>query len=1040
MIRFFAGHPTAANLLMLVFIILGLKFAPGIRKETMPEIKHYEVQVQVVYPGANPLEVEDSICRRLEDATDGISFIDEKRCESRSNLGSMVLKMVESGDFATFIDDVRTAVDGVDDFPEQAETPVVQELGRTQDVVKIALSADMSRRQLKDLAEHLKRELLKDPIIPLVEISGFSQRQLAISVPMENLRRYGISVADIANTIAQQNVDLPGGVIEGREQEVELRFADERITTDGLAELVIIEGDDGGEVRLGEIASIADRFEDAETYIEFDGKPAALLAIKKNSLDDSLVVFEAVEEFIEQQKQWLPPEVDMQLTQDFTSIVKDRLAMLGENSWQGIILVFLTLLLFFSLRYSFWVAMGLPVSFLAGFFLISQTGISINMLSMVALLLAIGILMDDAIVIAENIASKLSEGLAPLDAAIQGAKMVSRGVISSFLTTVMIFGSISFLEGNLGQILRVVPIVLLLVISISLVEAFLILPNHLQHSLSHGQNKKESWLDRFRKRFEIKFERFRDWVEDKVQEAIEFRYAVVGGTIALFLLAISMMASGVLKFVGLPEMDGDVVQARVLMNAGTPLSETQATVEHILEALQLADEEFSKREGQQVVKHVSVSFGENADAFETGPHLATISVDLVTAEQRELRLDDFLNYWRGHTQAQPNQISVLYKEPSFGPAGRPVHIRFFHDDLKTLSVVSQQLQSWMHGYNGVINIMDDLRPGRPELTLTLKPGATSLGLNSGVIASQLRSAFYGQKVAEVNTFYDNPEIFVELDAASQDSMGDFDLFPVIHPANGAIVPLSVVADIEQSRSYSRIERVDNQRVVNVYADIDNAHANSAQVIADLQKTILPELLEQYPHLRYSLEGEAANNAKTQGSMKSGFLLGLIGVFLLLSFQFRSYLEPIIVMIAIPLALIGVIFGHLVMGHSLAMPSMIGFISLAGIVVNNAILLVEFIKLREAEGMTVKQAAALACRDRMRAIVLTTSTTVAGMLPLLLETSLQAQVLIPLVISISFGLLTATVLLLFIVPCLYGIWDDFGLSNKLHQEQQQAEQG
>ena len=1024
MIRFFATHPTAANLIMVAFIILGLKAAPEIRKETLPEVHTYEVQVQVAYPGANTLEVEDSICRRLEDATDGISFVDEQRCESRNNLGTMTLKMIESGDFDTFINDVRSAVDSIDDFPDEAETPIVEELGRMSAVVSIAVSADMPRHQLKDLAERLKRELLKNSVIPTVEIQGFSQRQLAITVPMENLRRYSISMAEIANIVAKQNMDLPGGVIEGHEQEMELRFADQRVNVQTLAELVIIQGIKGGEIRLGDIATIEDRFEDEETYIEFDGKPAALLAVRKNTSDDSLEIYDAIKTFIKAQKAALPPEVTIALTQDETSIVIDRLNMLGSNAWQGMLLVFITLLLFFHLRYTIWVAMGLPISFLAGFFLISHSGISINMLSMVSLLLAIGILMDDAIVIAESIANKRKQGLAPIEAAVEGTKMVSRGVIASFLTTVLIFGSIAFIEGTLGQILRVIPIVLLLVLSISLVEAFFILPHHLQHSLSHQPNPKPSAMARFRTAFEHKFEQLRDWVEKQVVLAIRYRYAVVGGTLALFLFAISMLTSGTLKFVAFPEMDGDVVQARLLMNAGTPLHQTQQSVETILQGLKQTEEEFSKREGQPIIKHISVIFGQNLDAYETGPHVATVSADLLTAEQRTTRLDDLLNYWREHTPKQPNQISMQFKEPLFGPAGKPIHVRLFNDDLQQLSAASQELKQWLYGYNGVINIMDDLRPGRPELALTLKPGASSLGLDSATIASQLRAAFYGQKVAEVNTVDDNPEIFIELDAASQDNMGDFDLFPVIHPVNRAHIPLSVVADITPGRSYSRIERVNNQRVVNIYADTEPAIANTAQVLNHLNVTILPQLMQKYPSMYYTLEGEAKSNATTQGSMRSGFLLGLIGVFVLLSFQFRSYIEPLIVMLAIPLALIGVIFGHLLMGHSLAMPSMTGFISLAGIVVNNAILLMEFIKIREAQGVPVKQAAALACRDRFRAITLTTITTIAGMFPLLLETSFQAQILIPLVISISFGLFSATLLVLFVIPCLYSIRDDF----------------
>ena len=1024
MIRFFAAHPTAANLLMLLFMVLGIVTLPEIKRETFPEVNSYSVDISVPYPGAGPTDVERGICLPLEDALDGISFIEEKVCDARQNLGLMTVKMLEQGDFAKFIDDVKTAVDGISDFPDEAELAIVTEKGRTQDVISIALTADMPRAELKTLAEQLKQTLLLHGNIPLVEIIGFSERQLRIEVPATNLRRYGLSLSELANLIDQQDLDLPLGTIETSHQELQIRFDDERRSAADLAELVILAGEQGNEVRLGDIAIIKDTFELVEDKITYNGNPAALLKIKKNTIDDSLDVLAAVEEVVLEQQKLLPQGISLALTQDATSIVQDRINMLATNAWQGLLLVFAVMWLFFTIRYAFWVVMGLPVSFLMSFFVLSHFGITINMLSMVALLLALGILMDDAIVISESIASQIKKGLKPLEAAIEGTKVVARGVASSFATTLCIFVGLIFLEGDLGQILKVIPIVLISVITVSLIEAFFILPNHLYHSLSHAHDKE---VKPFRAKFEQRFEALRQRVFGWVEQLIRFRYAFVGGVIALFFLSISMLASGVLKFSAFPTLEGDLLQARIIMPGGTPLKQTEAVVEQLLVALEQTNSELSKQEASSLVTAITVSYNENADAFDSGPHLATITADLLTAESRNTKMQQVVNLWREHAGVIPQAQSIAFKEPSLGPSGRAIEIRLSGNDLQQLATASFELQHWLVGYPGVNNLSTDLRPGKPEFSLTLKPGAVNLGITAREIANQTRAAFQGVKVLETYVGLDTFEVTVKIAAESRDQFIDFDTFPIIHPQTKAQIPLASIADIHWQRGYSRIGRVDNQRTVTVLGDIDATVNNTQAVTNDIKQRFLGEFNQNYPDIRVSFEGETKNATTTQGSMKRSFLLGLLGVFILLSFQFKSYVEPLIVMIAIPLALIGVIWGHLLMGLDLTMPSMLGFVSLAGIVVNDSILLVEFVKRRVKEGLSVHDAAAKASYDRFRAVFLTSVTTIAGMTPLLFESSLQAQVLIPLATSIVFGIAMSTLLVLFVIPCLYSILEDLGIA-------------
>ncbi|WDD97990.1 efflux RND transporter permease subunit [Thalassomonas actiniarum] len=1030
MIRYFTAHPTAANLLMLLLIFMGISVLPDIKRETFPEVKAYSLQVNVPYPGATPVDVEQGICLPLEDALDGISFIEEKVCEARQNLGLMTIKMLEQGDFVKFTDDVKTAIDGINEFPDNAEEPVVTEKGRTQHVISIALTADLPRSELKTLAENLKQRILQHPQIPLVKISGFSERQLRVQVSQENLRSYGLDLQQLVSLISKQDLDLPLGSIETENSETQLRFSDERRSALDLAQLVILTGEQGNEVRLGEIATIIDTFELAEDKVEFNGRPAALLKIEKNTIDDSLDVLAAVEEIINTESARLPDGVSLDITQDATSIVKDRINMLLTNAWQGLLLVFATMWLFFTVRYAFWVVMGLPVSFLASAFVLGHMGITINMISMVALLLALGILMDDAIVIAESIGTQLKKGLKPMEAAIKGTKIVARGVASSYATTLCIFIGLVFLQGDLGQILKVIPIVLISVISVSLIEAFFILPNHLHHSLAHGEKQKPS---RFRVKFEQKFEHLRTRTYVLVEKIIHYRYAFIGAVLAFFLLSVSMLASGILQFSAFPNVEGDRLQAQILMPAGTPLKQTERVVEQLLTALDKTSQELQADEDHTLVKSFAVSFNQNSDAFESGPHLATIDVDLLSAEIRNTKMQHFINRWRQSSGIIPDALTLSFKEPSIGPSGRAIQIRLTGNDLNELAKASFELQTWLSGYPGVNNLLDDLRPGKPEFTLKLKDGAYNLGIDARTIANQVRSAFQGNKVLETNVDLETFEITVMLTPESRDEFADFDNFPIIHPTSGAIIPLSAVAKITATRGYSRIGRYNNQRAVTVYGDIDGTVNNTQKVMKDLTKRWLPDFQQRYPDIKLSQEGETKNSAITQQSMVQSFVFGILGVFLLLSFQFRSYIEPVIVLVAIPLAMIGTIWGHLLMGLSFTMPSMLGFVSLAGIVVNDSILLVEFVKKRVEEGYSVHQAAAKASYDRFRAVFLTSVTTIAGMTPLLFETSLQAQILIPLATSIVFGIATSTLLVLFVLPCLYTILEDFGLAKSKKEQ-------
>ncbi|MBL3590147.1 MAG: efflux RND transporter permease subunit [gamma proteobacterium endosymbiont of Lamellibrachia anaximandri] len=1038
MIDFFARHPTAGNLLMLFLAILGFTALPGLQRETFPDFASDEIEIRVVYPGASAEDVEEALCQRIEDAVDGISDVAEMRCDAKEGFSVAVVEMEEGGDLLRFKDDIKTEIDAIDNFPEQVEPPVIRELGRTNRVVSIAVTGPMSVSHLKAYAEQVKDRFQVLPEVSQVDVKGFSDHQLRIEVPASALRQYGVSMSDIANVIARQGVDLPAGSLEARERDILLRFTDLRRTPEELADLVVVSASSGSEIRLGDIAHISDRFELDEDKILFNGKRAAILQINKTKQQDTLVVIDAVTLYLDELRLTAPSGVVFALTEDRSSVVRDRLTLLLKNGAQGLLLVFLTMWLFFQGRFAFWVAMGLPISFLGALFFMSVFGLTINMITMVALLIAIGLLMDDAIVIAENIATHLKRGKNAMQAAIDGTRQVAPGVRSSFLTTIAVFGPLAFLSGHLGKVLQFIPMVLILVIAVSLIEAFLILPHHLAHSLKHHEQE----TGRFRRAFDDHLLRFRDVTLGRIVDSvIHQRYWFVGGVIALFVASIGMMAGGKLKFQAFPDIEGDTIEARILLPQGTPLWRTEAVVERVTAGLKKVDETFTPLQpgGQRLLKNVQIRYNSNMDANEAGPHVATVTVDLLTAEERSGSLDDVINQWRSEVGDIPDLDALSFKEPVIGPGGIPMEIRLVGDDLDQLKQASRELQSWLSRYRGVFDVTDNLRPGKPELRLSLKEGALSLGLDAFTIANQLRAAFYGTTATEIQVGPESYEIDVRLMDQDRSDLTDVEMFRITTAA-GDQVPLSAVAHIEHDRGYARIQRVNGRRTITVQGDIDSRIANAAEIVGDTKKHYLPQLLERYPGISAGIEGESKRTAKTAASMLRAFGIGLVGIFILLSFQFRSYVEPVVVMTVIPLALIGVVWGHLLMGLNLTMPGVIGFASLSGIVVNDSILLVEFLKLRVREGHAIVEAAKMASRERFRAVLLTSITTIAGLIPLLLEKSMQAQILIPLATSIVFGLLATTMLVLLVVPALFSILNDFGLLSEQDEEETQGTPG
>ncbi|MBV1864445.1 MAG: efflux RND transporter permease subunit [Rhodobacteraceae bacterium] len=1023
MIRLFAAHPTAANILMLIIMVVGFISVPTLQRDTFPVVPASVVEVRIAYPGASPAEVEQAICTRVEDPIQAVDFLDELRCVARDNVAVISAELVEGGDINGFYDDVKSAVDTITSFPDEVKKPTSRIVERIATVASVAITGPDDPAVLFAYAEAFSDKLKRHPMISQTRIAGFSEREISIEVPAVALSRYGLSIDSIANALARNSFDLPAGTMESHEGDALLRFVAERRTPEEFANIPLTSASLGAEVLLGEVAEISVQFSEEYEASYFNGKRAAIVTVTKTAAQDAIRVMDVMKTILEAERSVAPEGISLEISSDTTSNILDRLRIITDNGLQGLVLVFVVMWVFFGFRFSFWVAMGLPVSFLGTIFVMQLFGLTINMITMVALLVAIGLLMDDAIVISENIVSRRQKGDEPLVAAINGTKQVMPGVIASFLTTAMIVGPLGMMAGNIGAVLKFLPIVLLITLTVSLFEAFLILPHHLKHALKNPEPS------RFSQAISRGFDGFRDRVVAPLSLlSLKARYLTMGLAGFLILLSIAPMIGGQIKFKSFPALESDTIEARLLLPQGTPLWRTEERVAKTLKALEALNAELSplQPEGKNLVGNVTVSYGANADADETGAHLATISANLLRAEDRNSNVTTIIERWKKLTGPMPDMSSLRFTDKDRGVGGKPIAIRLQGGDLDALKATAIEMRKFFRGFAGVRDVIDDLRPGKPEYVVTLRSAsASALGISAQDVASQLRRAFRGDTTLEVQDRYGSLDVLARLKAPDRASANDV-LDLRIAAGDGTLVPLSAVADVTQGRGYARIQRIDARRTVTVEGSINPGIANAVELMAALKADFLPQLAQRRPDVDVVIIGESKDTSESGNSLRTFILIGLAGVYLILAYQFRSFIQPVAVFVAIPLGLVGVVWGHMLMGMQISMPSLVGLATLAGIVVNNSILLIAFIKERYNQGDELIQAAQGAVRDRFRPIFLTSLTTIAGLGPLLFETSTQAQLLLPIVASLAFGLTTATVLALFVTPAMFLILHDMGL--------------
>jgi len=1031
-IRWMARNHVAANLLMLVFIVGGILLGASVKQEVFPEVSLDRVQVSVVYPGAGPEEVEEGVILKVEENLSSVDGIKQLKAVAAEGYGTVTAELYPDYDPDQVLQDIKTEVDRISTFPEDAEKPVIAKLLNRREVISVVIYGDLSERSLREQAERVRDDLLTLPQITQVDLTGVRPYEIAVEIAEENLRRYGLTLEQVAARVRQASLDLPGGTVKTAGGEILIRTKERRYFGPGYEEIVVLTAADGSEVRLGDIATVRDGFAETDTFGRFDGKPAAMIRVYRVGQQKPTEISQLVLDYVEQRRSELPPTVQIASWNDTTELFKSRRDLLAKNAKYGLILVFLILGLFLEIRLALWVMLGIPISFCGALFFMPTIDVSINMISMFAFIMALGIVVDDAIVVGENVYEQRQLGKSYPLAAEEGTVEVGRAVVFSILTTVAAFTPLLFTGGMMGKFISVIPKIVIAILLVSLVESLFVLPAH----LSLGRPRPAAtgllgYIDRTRRWFGAQLDRFVAGPYRRCLElCLRYRYATVATGIALLLMAVGLVGGGILKFHFMPEVDGDVVLVSLELPPGTPVEETDLVVRRIIEAGNQAVAGFDadRPAGHSVLRHIyAVVGGTMAEAGPVGggassaPNIANLAMLLTQSEKRGVPAVQIANRWRDLVGEVPG-VETLTFTSNLVRLGANIDIQLAHENFAVLDRSAERLKAALAEYPGVGDIADNYSLGKQELKIRLTPEGRTLGLTEEELGRQLRAAFHGAEALRLQRGRNEVKVMVRYPEEERRSLWNLETMRIRPPAGGEL-PLLRAAAIDPGRGYSQINRTDRKRVLNVTASVDSKLASSDDILGELKGGLLTELQRDYPGLTFNLEGEQKEQAESLGSMKRGFLLALFGIFALLAIPLRSYSQPLLIMAAIPFGIVGALLGHLLMGFNLSILSLFGVVALTGVVVNDSLLLIDYANGLRSQQLELVPTLLKAGQRRFRPILLTSLTTFGGLMPMILETSVQAQFLIPMAISLGFGIMFATGITLLLVPSLYLILED-----------------
>ena len=1048
-IRWFILNTVAANLLMVFIIIAGIFTLSRLRMEVFPDITIPIINVSVVYPGASPEDIEESICVKVEEQVQGINGLKRITSSSNEGYGSINIEVENGYDIDEVKDEVKSQVDAITSFPDDAEKPTIRSFDGQPEVITIAVHGHVDEASLLNIAEKVRDEVSELPNITQTRL-GKKPREISIEISENTLQKYGISFDYVANKIRTSSMDVPGGAIETYDGEILIRSKGQAYTGEEFGIIPVLSLADGSTVFLRDIAEIVDGFQDVEYDIKFNSEPALLIRVYRTGEQNALDIADAVHGYIKKKNPVMPPGVSLTTMKDESVILRGRIELLTENAYLGLGLVLIVLALFLKPKLAAWVSLGIPISFMGGFWLLPLFDVSINMISLFTFILVLGIVVDDAIVVGENIHIYLKRGLSGVDAALEGAYQVAKPVIFAVLTTMVTFSPMILVEGALGKIWKIIPVVTILVLMFSLIESLTILPAHLAH-MKINEAKKKNRFSQWWSDIQMGIHNWlQGFIKNKYTPVLELALKNRGNTVAIaisiFILTVGLVASGFIRFNFFPPLEADIVIAGVEYPEGTPVSLTKVGLDQIeksayklkdsLEVLYPETKIFINMvstAGDQPIKTQSARGPGNLDATFFGSHLAECVIELAPGEERPISTVEISKIWRELTGPIPGVKQVTFDSDLF-TTGAPIEIQLSSVNREDLKAVTNSLKDKLQTYAGVFDIKDSFSAGKDEIKLNLLPEAQNYGITMASLARQVRQAFYGDEVQRVQRGRDEVKVFLRYPKDERVSLNNLEQMNV-RVGNNVEVPLGQVAQGELSSGYSTITRTDRKRSISITADVDLSEANANEILAKFETEHIVPILLDYPSVNYSFEGEQREQRDTLSSLFKNFALALFVVYVLLAVPFKSYLQPLIIMSAIPFGFTGAVIGHIIMGMNLAVLSIIGIVALSGVVVNDSLVMVDFInRYKRDDGKTSLEAALAAGPRRFRPILLTSITTFVGLFPLLIEKSVQAQFLIPMAISLAYGVLFATLITLILVPTSYLIIEDikdfFGrLTNK-----------
>jgi len=1032
-IAWFAANHVAANLLMILIIVAGLISASGIRKETNPEFELNMIQVRVPYLGAAPQEVEEGVVIKIEEAIQDLQGIKRIRSNSYEGSGRVTIEVQPDADLTQVMSDVKTRVDAISTFPALTEKPVIYKQEVNNPVVMVALNGDLTDLTRKALGNEIRDELLQLPSVNKINYFGDRPYEISIQVSERTLREYGLTMSEISQAIKNSSVDMPGGTIKSDGGDILLRTKGQVYTGQDFGSLVLRTYPDGTRLTLNDIAEINDGFVETQGYGRFNGNPTATLQVVAGAQQNEIETSRAVKEYIAEKNKSLPEGIQLDVWIDLPKYLEGSLDRMESNIISGALLVFIVLSLFLRMKVAFWVIVGLPITFLGALWLMPAWPVTINTISLFGFIIVLGIVVDDAIIIGESAYTRIREDGHTLDNVIHGAHRVAIPATFGVLTTIAAFAPMMFIGGVVGPFFEAMALVVILCLAFSLVESKLILPAHLVQA--HIPPVDED--DLFRPQREIGlFERLprallkmqrhvqhglhkliHDYYKPWLEKAVDNRGLTLTIFSAILILAIGLMTSGIARVVVFPDFAQDFIQVDLEMQSGTAPHVRNAVVDRVEGALLELNREYVEEnpDSLPMIQHIGV--------FTRGDTGAMMFVEIPFTEDRPFEMKEVTQLWRDAVGEIPGMKELKFRAAGHIGGGSPLSFKLSGSNYESLESAAAELAKELATYEGLFDITNSATSGSDEIKLKIKPEAEALGLTMSSLGRQVRQAFYGEEAQRIQRGKDELRVMVRYPIEERRSVADLENMRIRTPG-GDEVPFNSVAEASFGKGYSSISRLDRERTVTVSSDLDPDQVEPQQIVKTMSEEYIPGLLSRYPGVKYGLEGSSQDQVEFMSKIFMALVVAMFLIYALIAIPLHSYAQPLVIMSVIPFGVIGAVIGHIVMDRALSMFSMFGLIALAGVVVNDSLIMVDFINKARARGVALREAVIESGTARFRAIILTSFTTAAGLLPIIFESSPQAQAIIPTAISIGYGIIFATVITLFLIPALYMLQEDF----------------